>query len=89
MKANSPMSIRKETFTFKRDECCLFKGGGVRIYAFDKEYSLEDCLDDYCVIRGWEWITLVKTAVKGGSEWGYFTYKVVCPDVSQGGWGLD
>lgn len=81
------MYIGKETFSFRRGKRCIFKGRGVRTYAFDKEYSLEECLDEYCFIKGWEWDTLVKTAVKGGSEWGYFTYKVVYPDVT--GWGLD
>lgn len=89
VKVNSLMSTRKETFTFERFERCLFKGGGVRTYAFDKEYSLEDCLDEYCLVKGWEWDTLVKTTVRGGSEWGYFTYKVVYSEVSRGGWGLD
>lgn len=84
------MSIRKETFTLTRDERCIFKGDGIREYGFLIEYTLEECLDEYCFVKGWEWDTLVKTAVKDGSEWGYFTYKIVCPDVtSRGGWGLD
>lgn len=88
-RVNILMCIRKETFTFKRGARCMFKGRGVITYAFDKEYSLEDCLDEYCIVKGWEWITLIKTAVKDGSEWGYFTYKVTCQDIGQGGWGLD
>ena len=83
------MSTKKETFTFRRNKRGIFKIGGVRIYAFDKEYSLEDCLSEYCIVKGWEWLTLVKTAVKEGYEWGYFTYKVICRDMGQGGWGLD
>lgn len=85
---NFLMGTKKETFTSRRTDRCIFKGGGIREYSFPIEYSLEDCLDEYCLVKGWEWITLVKTAVKGGSEWGYFTYKVTCQDVT-GGWGLD
>ena len=86
------MYTKKETFTFKRGVRCMFKGRGAVTYAFPDAYSLEDCLDEFCIVKGCQWDTLVKTAVKGGSEWGYFTYKVICPDVTNrggGGWGLD
>lgn len=88
MRVHFLMSTDRETFTLSRSDRCIFKGRGIREYGFPVKYTIEECLDEYCLVRGWKWITLIKTAVKGGSEWGYFTYKIVCPNVSyQNAWG--